>query len=29
MQGTSQYESALRKVKGALLETLVQSVAEV
>lgn len=29
MQGTNQYESALRKVKGALLETLVQSVAEV
>ncbi len=29
LQGTSQYESALRKVKGALLETLVQSVAEV
>jgi hypothetical protein len=29
LQGTSQYEDALRKVKGALLETLVQSVAEV
>lgn len=29
LQGTSQYENALRKVKGALLETLVQSVAEV
>ena len=29
LQGTSQYENALSKVKGALLETLVQSVAEI